>query len=118
MTPPAPHPTMYDKRKIRLILPCEEYGICWLKGAHIFDEKFIIEFLNNHKYFKGDDSITVIDIESHGYCRKMYEKDCDNPSEWVCEGKYAWYDCPKDAKGAVPYTQVYFHQDYPDEVRP
>lgn len=49
---------MIDKRKVRLLLPCEEYGICWLKGEHITDEKAIIEFLNNHKYFKGDDAIS------------------------------------------------------------
>jgi hypothetical protein len=103
---------MTDKRKIRLIVSCEgDYNIVWLKGAHITDEKEIIAYLNNHKYFKGDDPVTGVDIENHGYCRKIHREKCDDPSKWECSGKIAWYDCSKNDKGAVPYTMIYFNQE-------
>jgi hypothetical protein len=98
-------PQQIDKRKLRLILPCDEYGICWIKGAHIHDEEFCRKFLENQKYFKGT-QIGTLDIDSHGYCVKIFQEDCSNPYEWVCEGNYAFFDCSKDTEGATPYTQI------------
>lgn len=98
---------MTDKRKLRLILPCEDYGVCWIKGEHITDENFCRKFLEQQKYFK-DSKIGNLYIDSHGYCTKIYQKDCNNPYEWECEGDFAWFDCSKDVKGATPYTQIDF----------
>lgn len=95
-------------------MPCEDYGICWIKGFHIYDEKEALDYLKNHKYFK--DSMISIEIDNHGYCAKMFEKDCDNPSEWVCEGDYAWFDCSQEMKGAVPYTSISYQTE--EKVRP
>lgn len=101
---------MTDKRKLRLVMPCEDYGICWIKGAHIYDENEALDYLKNHKHFKGS-VISAIVIDNYGYCAKMFEKDCDNLSEWVCEGKYAWFDCSKELKGAVPYTSIEYQTE-------
>jgi hypothetical protein len=101
---------MIDKRKLRLILPCEDYGICWIKGAHIYDENEALEFLQSRKYFK-DSIISAIEIDEHAYCFKMFQKDCSNPYDWICEGDYAWMECSKELKGAVPYTGIQYQAE-------
>ena len=107
---------MTDKRKLRLILPCDDYGICWIKGAHIYDEKEALEFLKNQSWFKcfpDGRNIHSIVIDEHAYCCKVLQKDCSNPFEWECEGDYAWLECSKDAKGAVPYTGISYETEIP-----
>ena len=103
-----------DKRKLRLILPCDEYGFLWIKGAHLHDEDFCRGFIESRKHFRGS-KIGNICIDSHGYCQKILQKNCNNPYEWVCEGDYAWFDCSKEAKNAVPYTQIEYESLWDDE---
>ena len=107
---------MTDKRKLRLIVPCDDTGTCRIKGAHIYDEGEALAFLRNHKFFKAPYAIPIISItiEEHDYCRKVEQKDCDSPYEWECEGNVAWFPCSKNVKGAVPYTAI----SYISELEP
>jgi hypothetical protein len=96
---------MTDKRKLRLILPCDDYGILWIKGEHLHDEDFCRHFIERQKHFK-DATLGNLSIDNHGYCCKVRQEDCPDPDAWICQGNYAWMDCPKDTKGAVPYTEI------------
>ena len=93
-----------------LIFPCGDVTEpdCGIVGSHMTDEQ-AIAFVNQHPYYKGKEGqkstvVASVDIQ-HFYVRKR-NIETARDDDWECEGKYAWCQCDKTDKGAMPYTEV------------